>query len=67
MQKGSTEHMLARAEYYSGLLTKTTDPVSWPPQRLTEAAHALRPALELGHRRYVNALAAAESALLKSI
>jgi len=66
MKFGSLEHTLNRADYYRGLLTKTTDPVYWDDKNINDAIAALRPVVERGHRRYENAFAAAQAALLKS-
>ena len=31
------EHTLERAEYFSGLVSKTTDPVYWPAEKILAA------------------------------
>ncbi|MDD3531507.1 MAG: hypothetical protein PHV99_02890 [Candidatus Pacebacteria bacterium] len=66
MEPGSLAHTLARAEYFLGLLTKTTDPVFWEVKKIEEALAAVALAAEK-HSRYKNALAAAQAAFLKSI
>ena len=65
VKKEEAEHALARAEFYRGLVLKTTDPVFWESHRVHEAEMALVAVVVLGHRRYEDALAAAQSARAK--
>lgn len=58
------EHMLDRANYFKGLVTKTTDPVEWEKEKLLEAKEALHAAQH--HRAFENALAMIESAVHKA-
>ncbi len=68
MQRGSKEHILARAEYFKGLVTKTTDPVHWNQEDILAAEAALTKAAEdvLYRRQYIDALAMIESAKHKA-
>jgi len=70
MERGSLDHALKRADYYKGLLTKTTDPVFWDGMEgkkvLEEAFIVLDHLVKAGHRRYLNALSAADAALDKA-
>jgi hypothetical protein len=65
MTRDSKEHILARADYYAGLVTKTTDPVRWSVEKVLEALEALKLAHQIQPRRYANSFAMAEHALAK--
>jgi hypothetical protein len=67
VQRDSPEHILARAEFFKGLITKTTDPVHWEEKKLREAKDALARARELEFRRYETAYAMIENAWCKSV
>jgi hypothetical protein len=67
LKRSSEEHILGRADYYKGLVTKTTDPVHWSKEDLLEAETALGAVTREEHRkRYENARAMVESACHKA-
>jgi hypothetical protein len=67
LQKGSLEHIVARANYFKGLVMKTTDPVYWEAEQLIEAKNALAAARDHGKGHiYQTALAMIESAVHKA-
>ncbi|MBI2025718.1 hypothetical protein HYT04_02955 [Candidatus Kaiserbacteria bacterium] len=65
MRNDSEEHVLARANYYKGLVTKTTDPVYWPEEKLRQAIVILLVAAKLEPQNYESALFAAQVACHK--
>ncbi len=67
MQKGSKDHVLARADYFKGLVSKTTDPVYWPEEKIREAIVVLLVAETLDPRRYEAPLAMAQIAMYKAL
>lgn len=60
------EHVLARADYFRGRATKTSDPVYWDECDILEALTALAAVGDRFRRKYENALAAIEAALHKA-
>ena len=64
---GSEEHTLARADYFAGLLQKTSDPVYWEGAKLHAAREALQRVRDTAHaHRYQTPIAILESALHKA-
>ena len=66
LQKGSLDHVLARADYFNGLVQKTTDPVHWSREDLLRKV-ALVAAAETRYKpKYANAIAMIEAAQHKA-